>query len=358
MHSSKAVIQLNVISDNLSRTRKLLPHKKILSMVKANAYGHGIVAAARALENSDAFGVATLPEALQLIHANVKKPIVVMRGFSNQEELLAFTQYPNLVACVHAPFQIALIENEKLPKDALSIWFKIDTGMHRLGVAPEDFLALYARLNKLDAIKKPFVLCSHLADADNSDKTFTQKQIAHFGELMKGLPNEKSLLNSAGILTYPESSYDWIRPGIILYGISPFSDSRADHLFKPAMTLMTQVLAVKPVRRGEKIGYQCKFTAPRDMQVAIVGLGYGDGYPRHAENGTPVLIHNVRCPIVGRVSMDMTAVDVTHLQNVRVGDDVILWGESLPIAEIAARAETIPYEIFCQLTARVAVEYV
>lgn len=353
-----AKIDLQALSHNLAQIRTLVPGKKIIAMIKSNAYGHGLIAVAKALSNVEALGVATISEALQLRAAGIKNDIVVMRGFVVSEELAVFLNDPHLIACIHSPDQIKLLNNITVDKNQLRIWLKIDTGMHRLGILSDEFQACFSALNAMSFIQKPFVVFSHLADADNSDKTFTQNQCAQFEKLTRDIACEKSLLNSAGILAHRECAHDWIRPGLMLYGVSPFEyhDSRDEVILKnfiPVMTFESKLIAVKKVRAGEKVGYSCTFTAPRDMTIGIVGMGYGDSYPRQAKNGTPVLIRGERCPIVGRVSMDMITVDVSHVKNVAVDDSVILWGKDLLVSEIAHCVNTIPHELLCHLTGRV-----
>src|SRR3989338_1803418 len=337
--STTATIDLSAVAHNFHEVKRLQPQAKILSMIKANAYGHGSIAVAKTLENSDAFGAATLKEALQLKAAGINKDIVVMRGFLNQEELAVFLDHPSFIAGIHDASQLTLL-NEYASKK-LRIWLKLDTGMNRLGFQPEHFSDAYTHLKNIKNIDQHFVIYSHLADADNSDPSFTKKQIQCFDALTKQYSNPKSLLNSSGILVHGDAKYDWVRPGIMLYGGIPFKNRRAAMIFESTIT------AVKKVKKGETIGYSCIFTAKNDMTVAIVGVGYGDGYPRHAKNGTPVLIHGQRCPLVGRVSMDMITVDVSQLNHVSVGDPVILWNETLPADEVAKHADTISYELFC-----------
>lgn len=358
-----ATINLNALSHNLAQLRAFMPQQKIIAMIKSNAYGHGLVPVAKTLSTAEAFGVATIAEAIQLRHAGIENDIVVMRGFLTQEELIVFLNDSRLIACIHDPEQLLLLKNNTEMQKRMRIWLKIDTGMHRLGFSCDDFEAVYAALNNLSFVEKPFVICSHLADADSIDPTFTNQQINRFEKIIKNIPGEKSLLNSAGILAHSSARYDWIRPGLMLYGILPFqlNDSRifADnriHL-KPAMTLTSKLIAIKNVKAGEKIGYSCTYTARRDMKIGIVGMGYGDSYPRQAKNGTPVLIHGERCPIVGRVSMDMIAVDISNLKNVAVNDSVTLWDDNLSVAEIAQCANTISHELLCHLTGRVQTVY-
>lgn len=357
-----AKIDLSALTHNLQLLRQTMPEQKILAMVKCNAYGHGLLTVAKTISTVDALGVATLWEALQLRGAGIQTPIVVMRGFATESELSAFFQDTKLYACIHDETQIALLSAKQFEcQKPLKIWLKVDTGMNRLGILPGKFLEAYQRLMTLPWIAKPFVICSHLADADNEDTLFTQQQIAHFDTLTKSIATEKSLLNSAGILTHAHAHYDWIRPGLILYGVSPFiPHCKNDDLtvnFKPVMTLESKLIAIKNIAAGEKIGYSCTFTALRDMKMGMVGMGYGDGYPRNIKNGTSVLIRGIRCPIVGRVSMDMITVDVSHLSTVAIDDAVMMWGAPLSVCEIAQQANTIPHELLCHLTGRVQTEY-
>jgi alanine racemase len=357
-----SIIDLQALKHNLHLIRRMMPGKKIMAMVKCNAYGHELVETARAIASVDALGVATIDEALRLRKNGIDNTIVVMRGFVTQEEMRVFFEDQHLVACIHDMNQLRLLEKtEQLPHKKLRIWLKVDTGMHRLGFPYEIFHDIYERLNRLSCIESPFVVCSHLAEADSPDSTFTQKQMACFQKITASIPNEKSLLNSAGILAYPECADEWIRPGLMLYGVSPFHHSgRHDELMKdfiPVMTLESKLIAVNTVKAGEKIGYSCTFTATRPMKIGIVGMGYGDSYPRHAKNGTPVLIRGERCPIVGRVSMDMITVDVSHLDEVAVDDTVTLWGRDLLVAEIAQCVNTVPHELLCHLTGRVQPVY-
>lgn len=335
-----------------------MPTSQIMAMIKCNAYGHGLIEVANALTTVKALGVATISEALQLRSAGIEKDIIVMRGFVNATEIEVFLKDPHLIACIHDIAQIKLLEKHPpLSHQTLRIWLKVDTGMNRLGISIADFSAIYQRLLSFPFIDKNFVVGSHLADADNEDSNFTKNQFDKFKEITRNIPNEKSILNSAGILAHSEFHYDWIRPGLMLYGVSPFSyPGTHDDIMKnfiPVMTLSSQLIAVKTVNTGEKIGYSCTFTAKTPMKIGIVGMGYGDSYPRHAKNGTPVLINGQRCPIVGRVSMDMITVDVSHLEKVAVDDTVILWGEDLLVSEIAQCVNTVPHELLCHLTGRV-----
>ena len=357
-----SIIDLNAIAHNLQLIRTLMPRQKILAMIKSNAYGHGLIHVAKAIQSADALGVATIAEALQLRNAGVDNDIVVMRGFVSREELSVFLNDDRLISCVHDAQQLALLKTlSDINNKKLRIWMKIDTGMHRLGFACDAFNDAYQQLNQLPCVEKPFVICSHLADADNADSTFTNQQIAAFEKTTSFVSNEKSLLNSAGILAYPQAHYDWIRPGLLLYGVSPFDHPGKHNAlmknFIPAMTFESKLIAIKNVKAGEKIGYSCTFTAKNAMKIGIVGMGYGDSYPRQAKNGTPVLIRGQRCPIVGRVSMDMITVDVSHVKAVAVDDTVTLWGRDLLVADIAQCVNTVSHELLCHLTGRVQRKY-
>lgn len=356
-----AKINLSALAHNLQYIRQLMPHQKVIPMVKGNAYGHGIMPISRALSNADALGVATLPESLQLRAAGIKNDIVVMRGFIRSDEIPAFIEDPNLFACVHDHHQLSLLE-ALAPKKTLSIWLKINTGMNRLGINYQDCHDVYQRLSQLSFIKKPFCVMSHLADSDNQNTIFTKQQLHHFSQAIEKVTGEKSLLNSAGILAFPEAAYDWVRPGIMLYGVSPFGNrnmhQKKINPLRAAMNLEGTLIATKIVDVGESIGYGCAFRTSKRLRVGVVGIGYGDGYPRHAKTGTPVLIHDKRCPLVGRVSMDMITVDLSNCSQAEIGDPVTLWGDQLPIEEIAACTGTIPNELLCRVTGRVQYAYV
>lgn len=353
---TKAFINLSALKYNLKKIREKTGDRHILAMIKANAYGHGIVPIANTLLDADAYGVATIEEAAEIIQANIHHPIVVMSGFVNQDEL-AFIDQHRLTSIIHHENQIDLLEKSKL-KNPLKIWLKIDTGMHRLGITPESLPTFLSRLNQLKYIQKPINLMTHLADADNPHQEFTLNQLKLFQQLTHQLPGLKSVGNSAAIISYSNNLEDYARPGIMLYGVSPFADRTGKEFqLKPVMTLTSQVIAIKKVCRGEKIGYGCTWECPKDMDIAVIAVGYGDGYPRHAKNGTPVLINNKICPMAGRVSMDMITVDIGQTNNVKIGDEAILWGKGLPIEKVAASCDTIGYELLCQVTRRVKFIY-
>lgn len=349
---TKAYIDLNALSHNLARVRQIAKNHTILSMIKSNGYGHGLARVANALPDSDAFGVALLEEALHLRQQGVSKPIVVMSGFLAANDLVQFAQF-DFIPVIHSVYQIELLEKAHLEKP-LSVWIKMDTGMHRLGFVVEEFTHAMSRLQQCHCVARPINVMTHLADADNSDKTYTQQQLQEFIELTRALPGKKSIANSAGILAYPESLVDWVRPGIMLYGISPFADrTGVDENLLPVMTLVSKLMAVKSLKKGDAIGYGMTYRCPQDMLVGVVAIGYGDGYPRHAKSGTPTLIQGLECPLVGRVSMDMITVDLRNAPRATIGDEVVLWGRDLPIEKVAFCSETIGYELLCSVTKRV-----
>ncbi|MCB1827742.1 MAG: alanine racemase [Coxiellaceae bacterium] len=358
MHRATAFIDCAALQHNCRVVRRLIGNdRKIMAMIKADGYGHGLLQSASALNEVDAFGVATVNEAVFLREAGIAQDIVVMGGFTTLEELALFFQH-QLTPVIHSQLQLELLD--KISVDgSIAVWLKIDTGMHRLGFSATAFPEVYARLSKNKKIQQPVQLMTHLADADNPDRSFTEHQIATFSKLTDGLPGLKSIANSATVLAYPEVLRDMVRPGIMLYGVSPIMGKLADsfHL-QPVMHLKSKLIAINHYKKGDKIGYGCTWECPEPMRVGVVAMGYGDGYPRHIENGTPVLINNVLCPTVGRVSMDMMTVDLRSLPNAKVGDHVVLWGHGLPVEKIAASAGTIPYELLCQLTQRVEFFYV
>lgn len=350
--ATSALINLSALRHNLQRARALAPRSRIMAMVKANAYGHGIAAVARALAGADAFGVASLDEALAIRHAGLAHPIVLLEGVFDAAELGAAV-HNGCELVVHDWNQLERVEAAP-PDAALRVWLKVDSGMHRLGFAPAEVRAAWQRLNAAHAVRGPVRLMTHLARADEPANPHTRTQLEVFAATIAGIQAERSIANSAGILAWPESHADWVRPGILLYGASPFEGHiGADEDLVPAMTVRTKLITVKTVPRGGSVGYGGNWTAERDTRIGIAAIGYGDGYPRHASNGTPVLVNGKRCRLVGRVAMDMIAVNLNGLPDTAVGDPVVLWGPELPVEEIARAASTIAYELLCGVTQRV-----
>ena len=353
--ATRAVINLSALRHNLSIAKRHAPDSRIMAIIKANGYGHGSVAVAQALHQADAFGVACLDEAINLREAGISQPIVLLEGVVHAADLNLVRGY-ELELVIHHPLQIDLLEQDK--GRAIPVWLKVDTGMHRLGVAPERSGEMLQRLNQLGTVARPIRLMTHLANADDRQDDTTLRQLKHFDAATVGFSLETSIANSAGILGWESSHREWVRPGIMLYGVSPFVDSQAaDHGLQPAMTLQSELIAINRHQQGDPVGYGGAYRCPEDMSIGVVAIGYGDGYPRHAPNGTPVLVNGQRAPLIGRVSMDMVCVDLRDCPDARIGDPVVLWGPGLPVEEIAARAGTIGYELLCRITQRVPFDY-
>lgn len=348
----RAEVSAAALRANLERVREVAPRSRVMAVIKANAYGHGLVTTALCLAEADAFAVARLQEALVLRGAGVRKPIVLLEGVFDAEQLAEAARL-DLEIVVHEEEQLALLEQS--PADvSFVVWLKIDTGMNRLGFRAGQVPAAFARIDAAGARIRELRLLTHFARADEAGNTMTLQQVARFTELTAQRRLARSLCNSAGIFTQPEAQSDWVRPGLALYGVSPFPELLGREVgLQPAMRLVSTVIAVRAVLAGETVGYGGAWRAGRDTRVAIVAAGYGDGLPRSLPSGTPVLVNGRRAGLVGRVSMDMIAVDVSATADVRVGDAAILWGPELPVEEVAAHAGTIPYELLCGVSQRV-----
>jgi len=350
-----AIIDLEALKHNLSRVKAFASSQKIIAMIKADAYGHGILRVATALEHADAFGVACLEEAQILRHAGIKNTIILMEGFFKADELTIIDQL-NLDVVIHDSYQLEILNQIQLEKP-LNIWLKIDTGMHRLGFSFEQAGEVWQQLSEHPNVAGEPKLMTHFACADDVESPLTKQQIQKFQKATQSIKAEKSLANSAAILEWPQTHGDWVRPGIMLYGISPFLASRGQFYdLKPVMTLQSEIIAIHPIKKGDVVGYGATWQAPEDMLVGVVAMGYGDGYPRHAPSGTPILVNNQRVPLIGRVSMDMLTVDLRTVIEPKIGMAVVLWGKGLPVEEIAEHADTIAYELLCGITRRVAVK--
>jgi alanine racemase len=349
-----AVLDLNAAEHNVQKVRSYAPDAKIMAVIKANGYGHGLLRIAEALQNIDAFAVARVDEGIRLRKAGIKRRIAVLEGFTCAEELDELVKY-RLDPLVHSFAQLEILES-RTEQEACAIWLKLDTGMNRLGFKPEEFNAAYQRLNQCSIIRHPISLMTHLANADDKQDTTTLKQISLFNDTVGLLPGQRSIANSAGILVWKEALTDWVRPGIMLYGISPFSESTGEQLgLKPIMALHSRLIAVKPIAKGDKVGYAGTWICEKPTTLGVVAIGYGDGYPRYAKTGTPVLVNGQRVPLIGRVSMDMITVDLETQPNAKPGNPVTLWGDGLAVEEIALCADTIPYTLVCGVTRRVQI---
>jgi alanine racemase len=342
---------------NLARIREVAPQSRVMAVVKANAYGHGLVPTALCLADADAFAVARIDEALALRGAGVRKPIVLLEGVFNAEQMAEVARQ-NLEIVVHEAEQLALLE-QAAAGHRFVVWLKIDTGMNRLGFRTSQADAALNRLTAMGERLHALRLLTHFASADERDRDVMAQQMDRFAKVARGRSYARSLANSAALFNQPQAQADWVRPGLALYGVSPFADQIGASLgLTPAMRLVSTVIAVRDVPAGETVGYGGAWRAARDSRVAIVAGGYGDGLPRSLPNGTPVLIHGARAALVGRVSMDMIAVDITAIDSVQVGDSALLWGPELPVEEIAAHAGTISYELLCAVSQRVPVAVV
>ncbi len=348
----RAIIDTSALRNNLRQIRSRAPGSHVMAVVKANAYGHGLVPTALALSEADAFAVARLDEGLALRQAGVRQTIVLLEGVFSKDQLAEAAER-RFEIVVHDPLQVSLLEQFQSAQRVV-VWLKVDTGMNRLGFRTEEFGAVLERVRSLRVPPAEIRLMTHLARADERDCPMTHAQLERFAALAQGLGLVRSIGNSAGILGWQGACGEWVRPGLALYGISPFEgESAADFGLIPAMTLATTVITVRRVPRGETVGYGGAWTAARHSRIAIVAGGYGDGLLRSLGNGSPVLVNGRRAPLVGRVAMDMIAVDVTDLPDVDVGTRCVLWGRGLDVGQVAAHAGTIPYELICGVRARV-----
>lgn len=347
-----ALIDLAALQHNLQVVRQQAPNSKVLAVLKSQGYGHGALPVAQALQaQADALGVARVEEALALRQAGISADIVVLEGPLHASDIDS-AQRQDLILTIHHPHQLELLKQAN-PKPKLRCWLKLDTGMHRLGFVPEQVASLLAELKAIAAVADDVVLMTHLANADDTADPASGHQLQRMQAATSDLALPQSIANSAGILAWPDSHKDWVRPGLMLYGASPLIGKSADDLgLCPVMTLKAPLIAINALKKGEPVGYGGTWQADRDMRLGVVGIGYGDGYPRHIGPQGQVLLHGQRLPVIGRVSMDMIAIDLQDC-DAEIGDGVTLWGGDLPLDEVAAWANTIPYTLICGLTARV-----
>ncbi|ANJ65985.1 alanine racemase [Halothiobacillus diazotrophicus] len=355
MRRAELRIDRSALRHNAEIARRAAGDRKILAAVKADGYGHGAATVAETLRESvDGLMVASLGEGEALRQAGVTLRIVVLQGVTSQAEARRAAKR-FLEPVFHHESQIAAVGTVGfgLP---LTAWVKLDSGMHRVGFTPAELPEAYARLRGLRGIRPHPGVLTHFARADEPDRSPTDTQIATFRSALASLDDfsgETSLCNSAGLLAFPEAGGDWVRPGIMLYGGNPFVTGTAtDHGLRPVMTLTTRLIAVRTLRAGEPIGYGGRFVAPETMPVGVAAIGYGDGYPRHAPDGTPIVVNGQRAAVIGRVSMDLVTIDLRGIQ-AQVGDEVECWGAQLPIDAVAGRSGTISYELMCQMSGRV-----
>lgn len=349
MRPIQARLSLGALRHNYSVGKGLARFSRVLAVVKANAYGHGVERVARTLANADGFGTLELDGAIRMRQSFQERPIVLLEGFFDEGELEPIAR-SSLATVVHHAEQLRMLEKAKrLPP--LDVWFKVNTGMNRLGFAPAEAPAALERLQKSGAARS-ITLMTHFATAEDPDGT--REAMRRFGEVTRGLTLPRSLANSAAIFAHPGSHMDAVRMGIALYGATPFPDRTALALgVKPVMTLASELIAVRELRPGDCVGYGAAWRCERATRIGVVACGYADGYPRHAPSGTPILVAGARTQTVGRVSMDMLTVDLGPVPGAQVGSPVILWGEGLPVDEVAMAAGTIGYELLCGITQRV-----
>lgn len=346
----QAFVDLSALERNLHAARRLT-RARIMAVIKANAYGHGLLRSAEALNDADGFALLDIADAVRLREAGFRQTLLLLEGFFTAEDLPVMAEY-DLATVIHGAHQLAMLDAYPR-RGGLAVWLKVNTGMGRLGFEPDAVPAVMAQLRDHAAIRE-VTLMTHFANADVAEGV--SGQLEKFNSLAAAYSMPRSLANSAALLRYPATHADWVRPGIMLYGSSPFAEkSAADFGLRPVMTLSSEIISVREMQPGQQVGYGGLFRADRRMRVGVVACGYADGYPRHALTGTPVLVNGQRTQTVGRVSMDMLSVDLTALPEAGVGSRVVLWGEGMPVDEVAQAAGTISYELLCALTTRVPV---
>ncbi|MEF9889371.1 alanine racemase [Citrobacter freundii] len=347
-----ASIDLQALKQNLTITRQAAPDARVWSVVKANAYGHGIERVWNALGTTDGFAMLNLEEAITLRERGWKGPILMLEGFFHAEDLTVYDKY-RLTTCVHSNWQLKALQNARL-NAPLDVYLKVNSGMNRLGFLPERVSTIWQQLRAMPNVGE-MTLMSHFADAEHPEGI--QEAMARIAQATEGLECRRSLSNSAATLWHPEAHYDWVRPGIILYGASPSGQWRdiANTGLKPVMTLSSEIIGIQTLKAGDRVGYGGRYTARGEQRIGIVATGYADGYPRHAPSGTPVLVDGVRTATVGTVSMDMLAVDLTPCPQAGIGTPVELWGKEIKIDDVASAAGTVGYELMCSLALRVPV---
>ena len=350
MRPIQATINLSALEHNLSVVRRHAPQSKVMAVIKANGYGHGLLNAAQGLASAEGFAVLSMHEAVSLRHAGFQQNILLLEGLFNADEALLASQL-GLSLVLHQQTQLTILQALKLPQP-FPVFVKINTGMNRLGFAPQDLPAVMQQCADCVNISE-VTLMTHFANAD--EPAGIADALSLFNATTAAYQQYPvSLANSATVLRYPEAHGDWVRAGIMLYGASPFADQSAYQLgLKPVMRLSSEIIAVQDLKAGDGLGYGHTFVAQQAMRVGVVACGYADGYPRHAGTGTPVWLAGKRSRLLGRVSMDMLSIDLSDLPEVGLGDEVELWGEHVSVDEVAKSAETIGYELLCAIASRV-----
>lgn len=347
---NRALIDLTALRENTEVVRRLAPKSKLMAVVKANAYGHDLNTVARELSSLvDGFAVATIEEGGSLREIVRDKPVAVLSGFCAPEHLKICSSQ-QFEPVIHSRHQIGWFDHHSGPP--LDVWLKFNSGMNRLGLVHEEFLEAYAMLDRHPKVAK-IRLMSHFAVAEDATSDFTNEQLRRFAHAATGLANERSIANSAGIMCWPDTHLDWVRPGLMLYGISPLTDQAKNYGLRPVMELQAKVISIQHVKEGQSIGYGRTFVANRPMKIANLGIGYGDGYFRTVSDAAHVMIHNQKAPIAGTISMDSMAVDISNIQQAQIGDVATLWGNLPSVVQVSEWAGTNAYEILCRLSARV-----
>ncbi len=354
LNTARVTVDLAALRHNLTVVRQLCPHSKIMAMVKADAYGHGLLPCARALSDANGFAVARLDEALQLRHAGIEQRILLLGTLLDDDELRLCSEL-NIDVTAHDTASLAQVEKAVM-EHPLRVWLELDSGMHRLGFAPTEFAAADRQLHDNSGVIE-LLHWTHFSDAEDLRNDINDRQLALLQSARAHQDNAVSVANSAAIIARPETHEAWVRPGIMLYGVNPLRAAHTPTL-RAVMSLRANILAIRRIKQGEAVGYNRTWVAPRDSTIATIGIGYGDGYPRHARSGTPVWINDRCMPLVGRISMDSITVDITDHGSVNVGDEAELWGANLSADLVARYASTISYALFTGVTARVQRLYV
>lgn len=353
----EARIDLDSIRANYAEACRLAPDSRAIAVVKADAYGHGAIAVARALRHvAPAFAVGILDEALQLRDAGFMEPVLILEGVNGAESLRCAAQY-GFWLVVHDERQLDDLGAARLPAP-VHVWLKIDSGMHRLGLAPDLARSALDRLARMPNCAGTPVACTHLATSDEPGSAAVRRQVDLFDRCVAGIDVATSIANSGAVMAIPETHRDWNRPGYMLYGGSPFAGERpSERGLRPAMTLVSEIIAIRDVHAGDSVGYGQRWTAAEPARIATVAIGYADGYPRHAPDGTPTLVRGRVAPLAGTVSMDLVSIDVSGIEDVALGDEVVLWGPDLPVDTIARAAGTVGYELLTGVSMRVPRRY-
>jgi alanine racemase len=345
-----AQVNLAALRANVARARERVADAQVLAVVKAGAYGHGLQRVLPALSDADGLALLELNAAVMLREQHYARRILLLEGFFEAQELPEIAAR-RLAVVVHHLEQIKMLEDAASLARPIEVYVKINTGMNRLGFRPADAHAIVDRLSRASSVAV-LRLLTHLARADEEEGLRTQLDL--FEEACTGLPYPRSIANSAGVIRYREVGGEYVRPGIMLFGSSPFPYETAEMLgLKPVMTLKSALIGVQDLKPNESVGYGGSYTAARAVRIGVVACGYADGYPRHAPNGTPVLVCGKKVRTAGRVSMDMLTVDLTDVPEATIGSPVVLWGEGLSVDDVAAAASTVGYQLLCGVAPRV-----